>query len=134
MIATLALSLLLLAPGGADPSPFAKFQLHNREARAARERADHPAYLRHVRVVQALLPGNAPVRYSLARAYALNGQDGAALAELATLARQGFGYKVLDEPAFARMAGLEAFRKVAAELLANGTDGAAARLGTLALP
>ena len=133
MIATLALSLLLLAPGGAEPSPFATFQLHNREARAARERNDHPAYLRHVRVVQAMLPGNASVRFALARAYALNGREEDAIAELATLARQGFGYKVLDEPAFARMAGLEGFRRVAAELLANGTE-TAARLGTVALP
>lgn len=134
MIATFALSLLLLAPGGAEPSAFAEFQLHNREARAARERSDHPAYLRHVRKVRSFVPGNASVRYALARAHALNGEEEAALAELATLARQGFGYKVLDEPAFARMAGLEAFRKVAAELLANGTGEAAARLGTLTLP
>lgn len=134
MIATFALSLLLLAPEGAEQSAFAKFQSHNREARAARERSDHPAYLRHVRVVQAMLPGNASVRYSLARAYALNGQDEAALAELSTLARQGFGYKVSDEPAFARMRRLEAFRKVASELLANGARAAASRPETLALP
>lgn len=134
MIATFALSLLLLAPGGAEQSAFAEFQRHNREARAARERSDHPAYLRHVRQVRSFVPANASVRYALARAHALNGQAEAALDELATLARQGFGYKVLDEPAFARMAGLDAFRKVAAELLANGTGDGAERLGSLTLP
>ncbi|HYG48765.1 MAG TPA: hypothetical protein VD846_12605 [Allosphingosinicella sp.] len=134
MIATLKLSLLILLAGEAEPSPLAKFQLHNREARAARERSDHAAYLRHVRVVQSLLPGNASVRYSLARAYALNGHRDSAVAELATLARQGFAYRVLEEPAFAGMAGQEAFRKVAAELLANGPGEGAARLESLKLP
>lgn len=133
MIATLALSLLLMA-GGPEPSAFAQFQRHNREARAARDRNDHAAYLRHIRVVQSLLPGNASIRYSLARAYALNGHDEAALAELATLARQGFGYRLLDEPAFARLASAEAFRKVAADLLSNAPGGSTARLETLPLP
>lgn len=134
MTAALALSLVILASAGAEPSPLAKFQQHNREARAARERGDHAAYLRHVREVRSLVPANASVRFALARANALNGQDQAALAELSTLARQGFAYKVLDEPAFARMAGLEPFRTVAAQLLANGTGGATARLGTVTLP
>jgi hypothetical protein len=134
MIATFALSVLLLAPEGAEQSAFASFQRHNREARAARERSDHPAYLRHVLEVRSFVPANASVRFALARAHALNGQEEAALAELATLARQGFGYKVLDEPAFARMAGLEAFRAVAAGLLANRPDDAATPLDTLALP
>lgn len=131
MIATFALPLLLLA---AEPSPFEQFQLHNREARAARERNDHPAFLRHVKAVRSLLPGNASVRYSLARAEALNGNEAAAVAELAALARQGFGYKVLEEPAFAGMAGLPAFRKVAAELLANGAVETGGRLEPLPLP
>jgi hypothetical protein len=134
MIAALALSLLFLMAGQAEVSSLAKFQLHNREARAARERSDHADYLRHVRVVQSLVPANASVRFALARAYALNGHQDAALAELTILARQGFGYKVLDEPAFARMAGAGAFQKVAAELLANGAGEATARLETLKLP
>jgi hypothetical protein len=133
MIAQLMLSILVMA-GAAELSPLAKFQLHNREAREARERGDHPAYLRHVREVRSFVPGNASVRYALARAHALNGHREAALAELATLALQGFGYKVLDEPAFADLAGLEAFRKVAADLFANLGGDSRARLGTLALP
>src|SRR5688500_9830525 len=103
MIAT-ALSLLLLAAGAAEPPVHAELRRHSREGRAARERNDHGAYLRHVRAVRSLVPGNASVRYSLARAYALNGRHQAALAELAALARQGFGYRLADEPAFASMA------------------------------
>jgi len=133
MIAAFALSLLLLAAVRSEPPGFAEFQRHNREARAARESGDHAAYLRHVRKVQAFVPANASVRFALARANALNGQDEAAIAELATLARQGFAYKVLDEPAFTRMAGEEAFRRVAAELLANAAGGGRA-LDTLDLP
>lgn len=134
MIATLAASLLFLAAGAAEPAAHAELRLHSREGRAARERGDHGAYLSHVRKVQSFVPSNASVRYSLARAYALNGRHDSAIAELATLARQGFGYKLLDEPAFAGMAGLEAFRKVADAHRANEAGEAAARLGALTLP
>ncbi|HEX9964204.1 MAG TPA: hypothetical protein VGB04_04395 [Allosphingosinicella sp.] len=134
MIATFMASLLFLAAGAAEPPAHAELRRHSREGRAARERNDHGAYLRHVRELQSLVPGNASVRYSLARAYALNGRNEAALAELATLARQGFGYKLSDEPAFARMAGLQVFRKLVGEHRANEAGEAAARLGSLKLP
>jgi hypothetical protein len=133
MIATLPLLLLILA-GGAEPSAHSEFLRNNREARAARERKDDAAFLRHVIKLQPFVPANPSVRFALARARALNGEGDAALAELAVLARQGFGYKVLDEPAFARLAGVEAFQRVARELLANGGGEATARLQTLTLP
>ena len=133
MIATLTLSLLVLM-SGAQPSPHAEFLRHNREARAARERKDDAAFLRHVLALQPFVPGNPTARYALARGHALNGNKDAALAELRTLARQGFGYKVLEEPAFAPLAGDEAFRRVAADLLANAPGVGAARLDTLKLP
>jgi hypothetical protein len=127
------ISLFLLLGAGPELSAYERFQLHNRESRAAQDRKDYPAYLGHVREVHALLPGNATVRFRLARAYALNGQRDAALAELRTLARQGFGYKLADEPALALWASDREFQQVASELVANGAGDTRARLGSITL-
>ncbi|HEV2568584.1 hypothetical protein [Sphingomonas sp.] len=133
MTGIFTLSFLLLLGAGAELTAYERFQLHNRESRAAQDRKDYPAYLGHVREVHALLPGNATIRFRLARAHALNGQRDAALAELRTLARQGFGYKLSEELAFAAWADDPEFRQVEATLLANNGGDIRSRLGSIPL-
>jgi hypothetical protein len=106
----------LLALGAAEPP---SLETLIQRARAAREAGDHPAYLKNVEAMVAMLPWQPAARYSLARAYALNGRGAEAIGVLDDLAAAGWGFDAAGDAVLASLRGDPAFKVAAARLAAN---------------
>lgn len=106
--------------GWAQDAPAPSLDQLTQQARAAREAGDYPAYLKHVEALQRMLPWSPTVRYSIVRAYALNGRKADALAELKALADAGWGFDAAGDAVLAPLKDEPAFAVVATQLAQNG--------------
>jgi sugar lactone lactonase YvrE len=100
-----------------EPRPTLESLTH--QARAAREVGDYPGYLRAVEGLQAMLPWSPAVRYSMARAYALNGRKAEALKVLKALAAAGWGFDAAGDTVLAPLRTEPAFAAIGASLARN---------------
>jgi sugar lactone lactonase YvrE len=113
--------LLGMTPSaGAQDAPAPSLNELTQQARAAREAGDYPAYLKNVEALQRMLPSSPTVRYSLVRAYALNGRKAEALAELQALADAGWGFDAAGDTVLAPLKDDPGFPAVSAQLAQNG--------------
>jgi hypothetical protein len=134
-LSLLVAALLAQAPAtDRTASVLDAFGRHNQEARAARERGDMAAYLRHVREIHALLPDNANVRYAMARALASNGRSEEPLRLLESLAEDGFAHAIREEAAFAGLARSPDFVALAERFGANEARAQARTAARIPLP
>lgn len=124
----LGLVLLGMATAGAaQDTPAPSLDQLTQQARAAREAGDYPAYLTNVEALQRMLPWSPAVRYSLVRAYALNGRKADALAELKALADAGWGFDAAGDAVIAPLKEEPGFAALAAHLGRNAQPRGEAR-------
>jgi outer membrane protein assembly factor BamB len=117
-----------IAAGQAQDSPRPSFETLTQQARAAREAGDFPSYLKAVEGLQAMLPWSPTVRYSMARAYALNGRKGEALAVLKALGDAGWGFDTAGDAVLAPLRDEAGFATVAQLLARNAQPRGAVRV------
>jgi sugar lactone lactonase YvrE len=110
----------LATAGAAQDAPAPSLNELTQQARAAREAGDYPAYLKNVEALQRMLPWSTTVRYSLVRAYALNGRKAEALAELKALADAGWGFDAAGDTVLVPLKDHPGFPAVSAQLAENG--------------
>lgn len=103
--------------GAAEPP--ASFPTLMERARVAREANDHPAYLKAMEAMAAMLPQQPLVRYGLARGYALNGRNAEAVAILTALGEAGWGFDAKGDQTLASLRSVPAFAAAADRLAAN---------------
>jgi sugar lactone lactonase YvrE len=124
----LAFVLLGLASAGAaQDAPASSLDQLTRQARAAREAGDYPAYLKNVEALQRMLPWSPTVRYSIVRAYALNGRKAEAVSELKSLADAGWGFDAAGDAVLASLKDQPGFADVASQLTLNSQPRGEAR-------
>lgn len=110
-----ALSSAAMAQQAPPPSLDALTQT----ARAARESGDFPGYLAAVEALKELLPWSPAVRYSMARAYALNGRKAEAIGVLRDLGAAGWGFDAAGDEVLASLRSEPEFAAVTATLTRN---------------
>ena len=95
---------------------------HDRAARAARERRDWPAALRHAEILDSMVFGSPRVTLAIARAHANLRDTTRAAATLDRYARMGLTYDVRADSQLAWVAATPAFTPVRSRLAANGAS------------
>ena len=113
------LALALSAAQASAQTPAARVDQLIVEARTARERGNFADYLRRVRELASAMPGHPSMRFSLARALALNGRAAESVGELRRLASEGFAYDPAADPGFEALGGEPAFSEAVRALAAN---------------
>jgi sugar lactone lactonase YvrE len=113
--AAAAFLLLVLAAGGQEPGPYARYA----RGVAALEAGNPKQAKAELAIAAEGIPGQPEILYALSKADALSGDAAAALANLKRVVAMGYGTEAGSDPAFASLAELPGFRALAPEIAEN---------------